>query len=166
LADRALGAATVNERQKAAIELSRRGKDAAEQMRRVFGQSTTPEVKAAAAEGLGCLLDVDSLPALIDAMEDGSLLVRGRAGVAVSRIVGGDAGFRANGPLKERQEAVAKYRKFWQEVQSPQSHFIEYMKDPEKARARAEAMKARAEATVAEMRKNQRTEEEKTNAPK
>jgi HEAT repeat protein len=40
----------------------------------VFGQSTTPEVKAAAAQGLGHILDVDSLPALIDAMEDGSLL--------------------------------------------------------------------------------------------
>lgn len=143
LAERALRAATMEERQAAAIQLARGGKDSVELIRRVFRESSTAEVRAAAAQGLGYLRDVDSLPELIDAMEDGSVLVRGRAGAAVSRIVGLQVGFRAAAPPEERQKAVAFYRKFWEEAQSPDSKFIEYMKDPQKAAEAAEQIIAR-----------------------
>lgn len=142
LADLALSAPTVTAREKAAIELARCGKDSIELLRRVFMASSTPEVRAAAAQGLGHQRDVDSLPHLIDAMEDESPLVRGRAGVAVKRIVGLEVPFRAEGRLEERQKAVAFFRKFWKEAQSPDSKFIEYMKDPSKAAESAQRANA------------------------
>lgn len=128
LVDRALSAPTVDERQTAAIELSRRGDVPIESVRNVFRQSKAPEVRAAAAQGLGRTRDIDSLPALIDAMEDESPLVRGRAGAAVKQIVGLDYEFRALDPPEERQKAVDFYRKFWKEAQG--SRFIEFMRDP------------------------------------
>ena len=142
----ALGNATVDEREKAAIELSRCGKDAAEQMRRVFGRSTTPEVRAAGGRRAG-LHPRRRQPAGVDRRHGGRVAPGtgpGRRRREPDRWR--RCGFSGHGPLKERQEAVAKYRDFWQSHQSPQSHFIEYMKDPEKARAAAEAM-------VADMRK-------------
>lgn len=138
LAERALNAPTVKEQQEAAIELARCGKESVHLLRRVFLESSTPEVRAAIAQGLGHQRDVESLPDLIDAMEDASPLVRGRAGVAVKRIVGLDVPFAANASHEERQKAVAFYRKFWEDAQAPDSKFLEYMKDPAKAAESAE----------------------------
>jgi hypothetical protein len=138
LAQQALGAATVDGQEQAAIELVRRGKESVELLRRVFSESRTPEVRAAIAQGLGHQRDVDSLPHLIDAMEDPSPLVRGRAGVAVVEIVGLEVPFSADGPPEERRKAVAFYRGFWRDAQAPGSKFIEYMRDPAKAAASAD----------------------------
>lgn len=138
LAEWALNAPTSEERQEAAIQLARCGKESVQLLRRVFSESDTPEVRAAIAQGLGHQRDVESLRDLIDAMEDASPLVRGRAGVAVSRIVGLDVPFGADAPPEERQKAVAFYRKFWEDAQAPDSKFIEYMKDPAKAAESAE----------------------------
>jgi HEAT repeat protein len=142
LAERALNAPTTEERQEAAIELARCGKESVQLLRRVFSESDTPEVRAAIAQGLGRQRDVESLPDLIDAMEDASPLVRGRAGVAVRRIVGLEVPFGADAPPEERRKAVAFYRKFWEDAQAPDSKFIEYMKDPAKAAESAEKANA------------------------
>jgi len=132
------------EREVAAVQLARHPEEPAAELRRVLRESESPKVRAAVIRGLGNLYDVDSLPELIDAMEDESVLVRGRAGVAVQRIVGLDAGFRAEDPEEKRGEAVAKYRQFWEECQQPDSKFIEYMKDPSKAQKSAEEYHRRA----------------------
>jgi HEAT repeat protein len=142
LAERALRAPTVDERQEAAIELARCGNESVQLLHRVFLESDTPEVRAAIAQGLGHQRHVDSLPDLIDAMEDASPLVRGRAGVAVKRIVGLDVPFGADAAVEERQKAVAFYRRFWEEAQAPDSKSIEYMKDQAKAAASAEKASA------------------------
>jgi hypothetical protein len=138
LARRALGAATVEEQEQAAIELARRGKESVELLRSVLLESRTPEVRAAVVQGLGHQRDVDSLSHLIDAMEDPSPLVRGRAGVAVMLIVGLEVPFSADDPPEERQKAVAFYRDFWRVAQAPGAKFIEYTRDPAKAAASAE----------------------------
>ncbi len=149
LAERALGAATLKDRQEAAIELARCGEQSIPLLRQVFVQSDTPEVRAPIAQGLGHHRDVDSLPRLIEAMEDPSPLVRGRAAVAVKRIVGLEVPFSADGSPQERQKAVAFYRKFWEDAQAPGSKFIEYMRDPTKASESAERTAAYAAAPPA-----------------
>jgi HEAT repeat protein len=128
LVDRSFNAPTVNERQTATIELSRRDDVPIKSVRDVFRQSKSPEVRAAAVQGLGRRRDVNSLSALIDAMEDESPLVRGRAGAAVRRIVGLNYEFHALDPPEKRQKAVAFYRKFWKEAQG--TRFVEFTKDP------------------------------------
>ena len=128
LVEQALNWPTAVERKTAAIELSQRDDVPVESVRSVFRQSESAEVRAAAVQGLGRVRDVDTLPELIDAMEDESPLVRGRAGAAVRRIVGLNYEFRALDPPEERAKAVAFYRKFWKEARG--SKFVEFMKDP------------------------------------
>lgn len=71
------------------------------------------EVRAAAAERLGDMRYWEAGPAIIDAMEDSSEILRARAGVALRRIVVVDMGYRANDPPGRRSEAMKKIREFW-----------------------------------------------------
>ena len=71
------------------------------------------EVRAAAAERLGDMRYWEAGPAIIDAMEDSSPLLRARAGVALRRIVVVDMGYRANDSFDRRSKAVQKIRKLW-----------------------------------------------------
>ena len=57
-------------------------------------KSTSPEVRAAAADQLGHLRDFDAMPLLLAAMDDEDVEVRGRAGTAVGKILGVDFYFR------------------------------------------------------------------------
>jgi HEAT repeat protein len=137
LADLAMNAPTVEERQAAANELSKCGEEQIEAFRRIFLESDTPEVRAVMAQSLGKCRDIDSLGELIDAMEDPSPLVRGRAGAVVQEMVGMDMSFDAEGPPAERQKIVAFCRRFWKDAQAPGSKFIEYYKNPDQADASA-----------------------------
>jgi HEAT repeat protein len=71
------------------------------------------EVRAAAAERLGEMRHWDAGPAIIDAMEDSSDLLRARAGVALRQIIVVDFGYRANDPADRRDEVIQKIRKLW-----------------------------------------------------
>ncbi len=71
------------------------------------------EVRASAAERLGEMRYWEAGPAIIDAMEDSSALLRARAGVALRRIVVVDFAYRANDPVDRRREVVQKIRKLW-----------------------------------------------------
>jgi len=128
LVETCLAGSDVDEQQTAAIELSRRDDVPIQSVRDVFIKSKVPEVRAAAVQGLGRKRDFDTLPKLIDAMEDESPLVRGRAGAAVRRIVGLNYEFRALDPPEKRKEAVEFYRKFWEEARG--TKFEEFLKEP------------------------------------
>jgi hypothetical protein len=71
------------------------------------------EVRAAAAERLGEMRHWDAGPAIIDAMEDSSDLLRARAGVALRQIIIVDFGYRANDPPSRRDEVIQRIRKLW-----------------------------------------------------
>ena len=77
-----------------------------------------PQVRAAAAQSLGQLLAYDSLPALIDALEDPDEEVRGRAGAAVRALLANrDMGFRADDPPERRAEAIRRIRQWCPAIQ-------------------------------------------------
>lgn len=71
------------------------------------------EVRAAAAGQLGEMKHVAAGPALLDAMSDGSALVRAAAGVAITKIMGIHVGFSAQDTLAHRQEAIKRARDRW-----------------------------------------------------
>jgi len=99
-------------------------------MRKVLTQSQTPEVRAAAAAGLGKAMDPDGMPALLDAMEDESPLVRKAAGDAVERMIGLGRRFQADGPSESRRQVIAAYRLFWREARH--GTYYQILKDPSK----------------------------------
>ena len=110
-------------REQAIVEVSRRleGKrrkpnvdsKTIQTMQEVLLESETPEVRAATAAGLGNASNIDSVPSLLDAMEDDSLLTRQAAGKAVGKLMGWRHGFQADDPSDKRAEAVERFRERW-----------------------------------------------------
>lgn len=85
-----------------------------EQCQRMLSHGTTDEERAEGAAGLGHLGDLDSVPLLLEAMGDSSVVVRGRAGVAVQTILGADFFFKAEDPLDKRRAAIERYRSLYE----------------------------------------------------
>ena len=110
------------------------------EMRGVLIESETPEVRAAAAAGMGNSGDLESTPELLDAMEDGSVLVRETAAQAIGRLLGWNHDFRADDPLEKRQETIAQYRERWTTFQN--SSLYEISKNPA-AKAKAKRLAER-----------------------
>ncbi len=77
-------------------------------------------VRQAAAEALGRIGLVKSLPALIEALDDNDLHVRAAAHSALREIAGGtlpkEFEYEADKPLKERREAQQAAQKWWSET--------------------------------------------------
>ena len=117
LAQQALSAATAEEKEAAAVKLSQAGQPGIEEMRQVYQQSDVAEVRAACVKGLGVLRDYDSMDVFFKSLEDESALVRGRAGVAMIRMLGRDYRFRANGSPAERAQSIASMKKAWEEME-------------------------------------------------
>jgi len=80
-----------------------------------------PEVRAVAAESLGAMRYYQAGPALMRAMEDGSLRVRAAAGVAMRNIMRVRYGYRANDSAERRRKALGLMRADW-------PRFYSYMK--------------------------------------
>jgi HEAT repeat protein len=74
-----------------------------------------PEVRAAAAEALGAMRYVEAGPDLIDALDDGSELVRNNAAIALRKIMQVDFGYRAGDPPGRRRDIAALIRRKWPE---------------------------------------------------
>jgi HEAT repeat protein len=98
------------EQQKAAAELSERGPAAILPFRRILAESKSPDVRAIAIQSLGVLGDVQSMPALLDAMDDPDPQIRSRAGVAASRLLRVDYYFRTEDPPARRKAIIAQMR--------------------------------------------------------
>jgi hypothetical protein len=124
LAQRAVGAKTESQRQKAAVALSDAGPEAVVHLRRLLHESRDASVRAVCAQGLANLYDYDSVDLLIEALQDDSpgdrgKLVRMRAAAALSRLWLRDLHFPAAAPPAERRQAVDRIRKMWRDMTNP-----------------------------------------------
>ena len=133
LFDQAMTGMDAVERERAAVALASHKDEPLELIRRLFGESEDDRVRAAAAGGLARLRDLESLSVLIDAMESESQWLRGKAGSAVQKLAGLDAGFRSNSSQPQRDHAVRIYRQFAADLAKGDSKLAEFTKDPDKA---------------------------------
>ena len=99
---------------RAAAQLSTQG--ATPQLRVVMAQTRDPEVRATAAQALGDLEDFQSVPELLRLCDDPSALVRGRAGSALTNILGMDFFFKADDPPKQRAAAIESMRRAYDQM--------------------------------------------------
>jgi HEAT repeat protein len=100
-------AAAPADRERAALDLAKKGPEGKEALKRLLRTAPDPAVKASAVSGLVEAGAWDCVPLLLDALDDPSEAVRARAGAAVARFVGKDYGFKASAPPDERR-AVAR----------------------------------------------------------
>ncbi|MBA4062524.1 MAG: hypothetical protein C0501_02235 [Isosphaera sp.] len=98
------------DRERAALALADKGAEGKEALKTLLKSATEPGVKAAAVSGLAALDAWDSVPLLLDAMDDPAEAVRARAGAAVAKFVGKDFGFKASAPPDERRAVLAVVR--------------------------------------------------------
>ena len=113
LARSALEAPTPREQEEAVVQLAQFGTEAREQLRRVLAESKTPRVRAACIRALAGQLDYDNMPAFLDALDDDSALVRGRAGAAVQQMLYADVAFPYDAP-PVREPAAKDLRERWE----------------------------------------------------
>lgn len=111
--------------------------EAIQTMQEVLFESETPEVRAVVAAGLGNAGSVTSLPKLLDAMEDDSLVTRQAAAKSVAKLMGWREGFNPEDPPEKRAQAVEQFRERW--LLFEQSELYQVATDPE-ARKRAAAV--------------------------
>ena len=116
LGELALKAPSPEERERAAVELSEHGSAARDELRQALRQGDSVGVRAAAIQGLGVAYDYESVDDLFRALEDESPLIRGRAGVALQKMIGADVGYKANDPPAERAKKVAYLRHLWERM--------------------------------------------------
>ena len=116
LAEQALSGDNPVIQQQAAATLAHPQFAAVPQLRQVLKEARHPDVRAAAAQGLGDVQDFQSVPELLRLCDDPSPLVRGRAGAAVTNIIGMDFFFKAEDPPKERAAAIESMRRAYDQM--------------------------------------------------
>jgi HEAT repeat protein len=79
----------------------------------VMRTDVSPRVRAAAAQALGKFRKPEVGDALLAALCDEAEIVRLRAGVSMTRLVGVDVRYRAWEPTEKRQRAIRKLRMLW-----------------------------------------------------
>jgi hypothetical protein len=104
------------QQEKAAVELAELGRPALKHLQRLLAESQSNQVRAAVIQGVAFQRDYDSMPILLDAMADPSLVVRGRAGAAVQRLLGLEFSFDADGPPDEREKIITAVRRQWESL--------------------------------------------------
>ena len=114
LAEQALNGENLTVQTRAAAQLSTQG--AAPQLRQIIAQTRNSEVRATAAQALGDLADFQSVPELLRLCDDPSPLVRGRAGAAVTNIIGMDFFFKADDPPEQRKAAIESMRRAYEQM--------------------------------------------------
>lgn len=122
LARQALEAPDASDQEAAATRLSELGKDAQEQLQRVLAKSQSPGVRATCLQALADQWDYDSMPAFFKALDDDSPLVRGRAVVAVEKMLSTDLrrnfNYRYNDPSERRASAVEHLQQYWEKTRN------------------------------------------------
>ena len=100
----------------ATMQLAEPQHNAAPQLRQVLREASHPDVRAAAAQGLGDVQDFQSVPELLRLCDDPSPLVRGRAGAAVTNIIGMDFFFKADDPPKQRKAVIEAMQRAYEQM--------------------------------------------------
>ncbi len=97
------------EKEKAIVEITSRGKEAIPHLRKIMVKGREPRIRGLAIMGLGNLKDRESLPVFLDLLDDPSSIVRGRAAAAFSHIMNRHFPYQANGPNREKVEAEMRW---------------------------------------------------------
>jgi len=90
------------------------GRSTGPELMQVLQGDESADVKAAAADALGRLRYLDSVPLLLDLLEHPSARVRRSAAAAIRRIWTVDHNFKADAPEEERRALVQGIRWRWQ----------------------------------------------------
>ena len=100
--------ASKEEKVKAANGFVRHGPVARLEVRSALSQHKVyePEVVEPLVQATMKNRDYRSVPALIELLDHPDPLVRGRAGAAITKIIGADMGYRANMPEAERKKMI------------------------------------------------------------
>ena len=130
-ADAALGHSTDSDRQAAADRLVSYGAQAESAMARVLIETDDVETKRRMIDGLVAARAYDSVPTVIDTLEDASPEVRARASEALITMLHIRVRYDPNGPEAERAAATARYRDYYDRL--IKTGIIEFEKDPQKA---------------------------------
>ena len=126
LAQKALEAASEEEQELAAVELAQLASDkelgpqlreeAREHLRRVLAETQSLPVRSACIRGLASEWDYQSMPALLDALDDESEVVRSDAAMAVQRMMSVNLkgfGYQYDDPPARRAPAIKRIREDW-----------------------------------------------------
>ena len=105
-----------SEQEKATQELAERGPAAIGSLRRILAESKSAAVRAIAVQSLGTLGDLQSMPALLDAMDDADPQVRSRAGVAATNLLRGDFRFRTEDAPAKRKAIIHQMREAYDQL--------------------------------------------------
>jgi len=85
-----------------------------EPLQRLIKESTSPQVLSTAVLGLAGQWDYDSMPRMLELLDDPSPDVRTAAGSAVQRMMSVEYGFRGTDSPEKREAAAARLRKQWE----------------------------------------------------
>ena len=100
-----------------------------ETLRDLIQSSNSPQVRAAAADGLGNMVAIDSVDLLLVALNDEEMQVREAAHRAISNILGTKFEFSAGAAADARQAAIDRIREVWLEKQQNE-YFMSLKRDP------------------------------------
>jgi len=118
-AEQALTASKSSDRVKGAVKLVDAGKKGLPQMRRVLKESQDDQVRVVIIEGLGTARDFESMPAILDALEDPAPEVRAKAIDVVGRLLGiAGTGYDPNKSPQEQAKIIQGLRKEWKQLKS------------------------------------------------
>ena len=109
--------ASTEQKVKAANDFVRHGPAARMEVRSAITQHSRyePEVVAPLVQATMKNRDYRSVPSLIELLDHPDPLVRGRAGTAITKILGADVGYRANMPEAERKKMIEAIKFTYQE---------------------------------------------------
>jgi hypothetical protein len=107
--------------------------EAVPNIRRVFEKSTDPDVRATMILGITQIRDWDSVPNVIDALADDSLVVRERAFAAVRTMLalkaqGPESAYNPRAQPEHRKDGIAAMRKVWEDMKSTKVDMSQYTK--------------------------------------
>jgi len=129
LLEQALNGPTLDQRVGATVELSNRGPEALEALRRIAAESDESDVLAACLGGLAGQWDYESMDTFFAMLESESRKVRGRAAQAVMRMTGRQRPYAASGPDANRSLVAQHLRADWETIsRAPAEHRAELIR--------------------------------------
>ncbi len=116
----AMNGATQQEREKAVFDLAKLDIDGKAYLRMLIKPAMPSGAREAAVLGLGECRDFQSMPALLDLLDDPSEQIRARAGMSVSVILGRGFPFDASKSAEERANVIAFIRRDYEAMKKSQ----------------------------------------------
>ena len=118
LKEEALSGASSEDRAFAAIELSKRGREAIDALRYVLEESSEVDVRAPCVAGLAHAWDYESMDRFLELAATEDSKVASRAARAIMQMTGRERRFSTRGPRDTRERLVQHMRDDWMEISS------------------------------------------------